>query len=262
MLNGMKAGLMVMASLMVSATSFAQSGDVTGNTTIQSFAKAKKILLTKVYNTDAMRVTLYCQAHYGADKVVTVPDGFVDTTARKPRQRPYRITWEHVVPAENFGRSFVEWREGAPECERNGRSFKGRKCASKVNETFKRMEADLYNLYPAIDVVNIARQNYPFTQLSKNTPNTFGSCPLKIEDRRVEPPESARGMIARTTLYFAAAYGNHYRLSDAQTKLMNAWNKTYPVSATECHRARLIEAIQKNENPFVKGPCVAANLYR
>ena len=169
------------------------------------------------------------------------------------------MEWEHVVPAENFGRAFAEWREGDEACVRNnGKPFKGRACAEKVNQEFRYMQADLYNLYPAIGAVNAVRSNYRYTMLP-DAASSFGSCPMKVSGRAVEPPEYTRGAIARTMLYMQDAYPK-YKLSNAQMKLMTAWDKMYPVDAWECLRAKRIERIQGNENPFVKEACRKAGL--
>ena len=104
-----------------------------GNTEIESFNKAKRLLETKVYYDH--RVTLYCGAAFDERKNVTLPDGF---TTPKHAKRAHRVEWEHVVPAENFGRAFVEWREGADVCVDNrGKAFKGRRCAEKANAQYR-----------------------------------------------------------------------------------------------------------------------------
>ena len=225
-----------------------------GNTTIESFSKAKKILEQDVYYDH--RVTFYCLAEFDSKKNVTLPEGF---TTQKHQKRAARVEWEHVVPAENFGRAFVEWREGDPRCvRRSGKSFKGRACAEKVNREFRLMQADLYNLYPAIGAVNAARSNYRYTMLPEAA-SSFGSCPMKISGRAVEPPEYTRGATARTMLYMQDAYPL-YKMSSAQQKLMTAWNTMYPVDRWECLRAERIEKIQGNENPFVKEACRKADL--
>ena len=152
-----------------------------GNTTIESFSKAKKILEQDVYYDH--RVTFYCLAEFDSKKNVTLPEGF---TTQKHQKRAARVEWEHVVPAENFGRAFVEWREGDPRCVRSsGKSFKGRACAEKVNREFRLMQADLYNLYPAIGAVNAARSNYRYTMLPEAA-SSFGSCPMKISDSELK----------------------------------------------------------------------------
>lgn len=226
-----------------------------GNTSIESFNQAKRLLETKVYYDH--RVTLYCGAAFDDQKNITLPQGFTTT---KHVKRASRVEWEHVVAAENFGRTFIEWREGSPDCvDKKGKLFKGRNCAQKVNAEYRLMQSDLYNLYPAIGAVNAMRQNYNF-QMLPGAANSFGSCEMKIEDRKAEPPERARGQIARTHLYMQHVYPR-FKLSSQQDKLMTAWNKTYPVDKWECTRAKRIEAIQGNENRFVKDPCKAAGLW-
>ena len=110
------------------------------NTQIGSFAKARK-LLPQVYASHEQ--TFYCGCPYTDTTVDFTSCGY------HPKGKPEtarRLQWEHVVPAENFGRSFPEWREGAPACVDNkGNAFKGRNCASKVSATYRFMEADLYN---------------------------------------------------------------------------------------------------------------------
>lgn len=243
------------AILVASIGLTATQGWAAGNTRIESFNQAKKLLEQKVYFDH--RETFYCRATFDSKKNVTLPKGF---TTEKHEKRAHRVEWEHVVPAENFGRTFAEWRDGDEECVRsNGKPFKGRACAEKVNQEFRYMQADLYNLYPAIGAVNAVRSNYRYTMLP-DAASSFGSCPMKVSGRAVEPPEYTRGAIARTMLYMQDAYPK-YKLSNAQMKLMTAWDKMYPVDAWECLRAKRIERIQGNENPFVKEACRKAGLF-
>jgi len=216
-----------------------------GNNWNQSFNKSKKILERQVYFDH--RETIYCGAEFTADKQVIPPQGF---STSKYSKRAKRIEWEHVVPAENFGRTFTEWRDGDSRCvDKRGKSFKGRKCAEKVNTEYRYMQSDMYNLYPAVGAVNAMRQNYNFTMLPDEE-SDFGSCSMKIENRKAEPPVSSRGRIARTYKYMEWAYPR-YKMSKAQRKLMDAWDKMYPTSKWECVRAKRIQDIQGNMNPFV-----------
>lgn len=226
-----------------------------GNTTNDSFSRAKK-MLGQVYADH--RVTFYCGATYDAQGNITLPDGF---ETPKHEKRADKIEWEHALPAENFGQAFPEWREGSPECVDNkGKEFKGRKCAEKVNPEYRLMQADMYNLYPAIGAVNAMRSNFNYAMLAGEQP-TFGACEMKIADRKAEPPARARGQITRTYFYMADAYGPRYHMSRQQEQLMGAWDRQYPVDAWECTRAKRIEALQGNENRFVKQPCQAAGLW-
>ncbi len=166
----------------------------------------------------------------------------------------YSINWEHIVPAEHFGRNFREWREGSEVCVEDGRAYKGRKCAEKASREFRLMHADMYNLYPAVDAVNKARGNLEFAELGKNVPNAFGSCAMKIRGSAVEPPEASRGIIARTYKYMAWAYPR-YKMSASTEKLMNAWDNMHPATDWECRRARRIAKLQGNTNPFTEEAC-------
>lgn len=101
------------------------------------------------------------------------PLGFTTT---KHIKRSEKVEWEHVVPAENFGRTFVEWIKGSKVCVNSkGKSFKGRRCAEKINNEYRYMQADMHNLFPAISAVNAMRSNYNFTILP-NINSKFGSC--------------------------------------------------------------------------------------
>lgn len=172
----------------------------------------------------------------------------------KYQKRANKVEFEHVVPAENFGRGFKEWRNGHPSCiDSKGKSFKGRSCALKVNTEFRYMYADMYNAVPSIGAVNALRSNYNFTMLP-NESSDFGSCAMKIENRSVEPPEQSRGRIARTYLYMAMTY-DKFKLSNKQRQIMEAWDKMYPISQWECQRAKRIESIQGNAHPILKQRC-------
>jgi deoxyribonuclease-1 len=158
------------------------------------------------------------------------------------------------VPAKNFGRTFSEWRDGHPSCvSKKGKSFKGRKCASKMNKEYRLMQSDMYNLFPAIGAVNAMRSNYNFVA-QVNAKSGFGSCDMKIDNRKAEPPIESRGRIARTYLYMGATY-KRYSMSKSQKQLMNAWDRMYPVSAWECKRAERINNIQRSTNQKITKEC-------
>lgn len=50
---------------------------------------------------------------YDIDGHINLPHDFTITAYK---QRTIKVEWEHVVPAENFGRAFAEWREGHHQC--------------------------------------------------------------------------------------------------------------------------------------------------
>jgi deoxyribonuclease I len=220
-----------------------------GNTRINSFGKVKKIL-RKLYQNH--RITFYCGCTY--DREVNHSScGYKPkrplTKKGKKNKRAFRIEWEHVVPAHAFGKSFKEWQIGDPKC--GGK--KGRKCARK-NKLFARMEADLYNLVPAIGEVNSNRSNYSMADIPGEE-REYGSCDVEIKGRKVEPRPAVRGNIARTYLYMDWAYPGRGIISAHERKFFETWDKADPVDDWECERARLIEKVQGNANLFVKRSC-------
>ncbi len=241
----------VLAAVLISScASAASDADAPrGNTKIGSFQQSKQLMLPRVYS--GHRVTLYCGAEFDAQKNVKLPSGFYPG---EYRDNANVINWEHIVPAENFGRNFSEWTRGAAACTKKGHSFKGRKCASKENREFRFMEADMHNLYPAIGAVNTARQSYDFTEFEPGARSTFGSCQMKVRGNKAEPPERSRGIISRAYLYMDWAYPA-YTMDKYTKALMNTWNEKYPVSDWECERDRRIARVQGNHNPFVQQAC-------
>ena len=219
------------------------------NTQITSFSKSKKLLL-KVYKDNP--VTLYCGCSFKGKKPDLSSCGYIP---KKDRKRANRIEWEHVVPAHAFGQSFSEWRKGHPKCvSKKGKKFKGRKCAQKINEEYRRMQADMFNLYPAIGEVNGRRSNYSMAIINGEK-REFGECDVEIKSRKVEPREEIRGEIARTYLYMDSVYPGRGIISKKNKKLFEAWNKSDPVDEWECERAKRIEKIQGNRNEIVFEKC-------
>lgn len=225
----------------------ATAGHSTGNVSNDSYSRASRQLMRNVYN-QLPNKTLYCEATFSG-RVITDSNGFYSS---KYTTRGKKMEWEHVVPAENFGRNLPSWRSGNSECvTRAGIPYKGRRCATKISQEYRYMQADMYNLYPSIGAVNALRRNYRYAVV---TGDKLGDCDMIINSAKAYPSESVRGTVARIHLYFDSAYPN-YTLSDSQRQLFNAWDKTYPVTRNECDRGDLIETIQGNENSIVKDLC-------
>lgn len=187
-------------------------------------------------------------------KAITEYNGYTGTKRAKRAKRAKRIEWEHVVPAHNFGQTFEAWQTGVKECVNNkGKSFKGRRCANKASKEYRLMQADMYNLFPAIGSVNAYRSNFNFVMMPKEK-SDFGACDMRIENKKAQPPVESRGRIARTYLYMDEAY-NRYSMSKAQRTLMNAWDKQYPTSNWECKRNDRISKIQKSDNKIMLKRC-------
>ncbi|MDP5253925.1 MULTISPECIES: endonuclease [unclassified Vibrio] len=208
-----------------------------------SFATAKRLLATKIYPQHTTSFYCGCPIQWQGRK--GIPDlAACGYQVRKQPKRANRIEWEHVVPAWQFGHQLQCWQKG------------GRKYCARYDQDFKKMESDMHNLTPAIGEVNGDRSNYNFSQWNGMDGVSYGQCTMQVnfKGRKVMPPESSRGAIARTYLYMSQTYG--FKLSSSQSKLMQAWNRQYHPSEWECQREIKIADIQGNHNPFVQKACL------
>lgn len=231
------------AAAIIAACSSTPQGEAQ-NTTVESFRRAKK-LMVQVFKGN--EVTLYCGCTYQGKSVDHASCGYEPL---KPGGRADRMEWEHVVPAWAFGQAFTEWREGHPDCvDSRGRPYKGRKCARKTSRQFRLMEADLYNLQPAIGEVNGLRGHYGMGMVPGEK-RRFGECDVEIEGRKIEPRPAVRGDIARTYLYMDRAYPGRGIVSKKNRPLFEAWDREDPVDAAEQDRLAKIGEMLENVGRF------------
>ncbi len=217
---------------------------------VRHFPQAKRLALEIHKNHP---YTLYCHCRYSGHSIDLKSCGY---KVRSNSERAARLEWEHVVPAEAFGQSFAEWREGSVRCIHKGKKFKGRKCAQNSPE-FARIEADLYNLWPEVGELNGLRSNFSMAELGaeKSNLSEFGACKAKIEDHKFEPMAHAKGRVARVYLYMEQTYPGRGIVSDKNKKLFEAWDRLHPVDPWECERAQKIEALTGKKNEILKSRC-------
>ncbi|WP_461537088.1 endonuclease [Spongorhabdus nitratireducens] len=214
----------------------AKTADIPGPPS--SFSKAKRIA-AQVYATHTK--TFYCGCDYNTKGKKLIPADLKSCgyEIRKQVKRANRIEWEHVVPAWDFGHQLQCWQNG------------GRKNCKKKSDVFRRMEADLHNLVPSIGEINGDRSNFRFGVLDYIS-DMYGQCDFKVDfkQRRAEPPEAQRGKIARTYLYMDDHY-SEFSLGKQQRRLMESWNKMYPVTDWERERNQRIASIMGWGNPYI-----------
>jgi deoxyribonuclease I len=212
------------------------------------FSKSKKILLKQIYPDH--QITFYCGNPYeitrvgGKEKSLIIEDDkFYSprkpfTKSGKENERAKRIEWEHVMPAENFGRHLSCWKEG------------GRK-ACKKDPIFNEMEGDMHNLVPAIGEVNGDRSNYRY---GADIPKVgqYGQCRFEVDfkAKRAYPREDIRGDIARIYFYMSDKY--NINLSKQERRMMEVWDKQDPIDEWERIKNKRVEKLQGNANPYIK----------
>ena len=209
---------------------------------MESFNEAKKVL-PSIYKQIDDPKTIYC----GCDLSIERNRFNVDLKScgykvRKQAKRAARVEIEHVMSAWEFGHQLKCWQDG------------GRKNCNRNSTQFEIMEGDLHNLFPAVGEVNGDRSNYRFQDWN-GKPTQYGKCEMIVDfkGKRAQPPKNSRGLIARAYLYMSDKY--KIRLSQAQRRLYEAWDRMYPVTESECLRNELINKVQGNDNPFVSRQC-------
>lgn len=197
-----------------------------------SFEQSKRIL-KNIYKDH--QITFYCGCNYTYENQDNMIDrkscGYVPRNATtkngNPNERARRIEWEHVMPAENFGKHLPCWREG------------GRKACQK-DPLFQKMEADMMNLVPAIGELNGDRSNYRY---GANEPKIgqYGRCNFEVDfeaNRAYVRPE-IKGDIARIYIYMSEKY--NINLSKQERQMMEAWDKMDPIDNWEKEKRKLLK---------------------
>jgi deoxyribonuclease-1 len=207
-----------------------------------TFSEAKEVAKQKIYLDQATSAQgdLYCGCKWNW---VGKSGGRIDAKscglqARKQETRAQRTEWEHIVPAWTFGHQRQCWQNG------------GREHCVSDDPVFQAMEADLFNLYPAVGEVNGDRSNFNYGMASGVAPQ-YGQCKTKVDfdQHAAEPRDEVKGLVARTTFYMFDRY--NLSMSRQQQQLLMAWDKQFPVTLWEKERNKRIAAIMGHPNPFV-----------
>ena len=221
---------------------------------IPSFEAAKTIARDTIYvghHTD-----FYCGCKW---EPKGKSGGVIDAAAcgyepKKDRARGKRLEWEHVMPAWFFAHNLRCWKEGDDRCENNdGKKLTNRDCCRKVNARFRKIEADLHNLVPAVGELNGNRSNTPYGFVD-GEPRQYGRCNFEIggDPKVTEPPDNVRGDAARVWFYMSETYG--ISIPPAMAEMFRQWSEADPPDEWELRRNERIFEAQGNRNPFVRRP--------
>ena len=227
------------------------SFDTLQPSTSTSFSQSKKKLM-KLYLNAGQTQTLYCGCSFNKAKDIDhLSCGYVPRKQTNKRSR--RLEWEHVMPAHAFGKNLQCWQKKLCT-KRNGKTYKGRKCCSRISDKFKMMQADMHNLFPSIGEVNGDRSNHPFGDIP-DEPRVYGQCDFELrknlgrKGKIAEPTEAIRGDIARAYFYMSSQYD--VLIPGEYKEILSQWNLSDPPDDWEIERNDLIEAVQGNRNRFV-----------
>lgn len=207
-----------------------------------SFPKAKSIVY-KIFSKHPQ--TLYCNCRFDSKHQIDLHSCHMESVINKKRAHIAEI--EHILAADMFGHNLSCWQNSI--CEHHGKTYKGRKCCEKMDGKFRQIESELYNLWPAVGLVNIARSNYSYGMVDSD--EKFYGCDFKINriTHEVEPSDTAKGIVARATLFMSNKY--QIPLSDDKRQLYLQWHKKYPPTIWGKEWASQIALIEGYNNSYI-----------
>lgn len=211
----------------------------------ETFREAKKIL-KNIYGVS--NKTFYCNCNYRGKKVDKESCGYQGKIKKGKEmysKRSNRIEWEHIFPVSKAIGAFKK-------CNKNGKKLSRKKCL-KVSKEFRELEANLFNLVPAVGSLNAVRRNYSYAEISGEI-REWGRCDFEKVGRKVEPQDSVKGDIARIYYYLDQKYPFVGVISKKNKKLFDSWNRMDPISDQEKRINCLKAKYQGHSNPFV-GEC-------
>lgn len=132
-----------------------------------------------------------------------------------------------------------------------------RQCRLDENSRFTRMEADMHNLYPVWQDVDVSRRNTLFGMIEGENWR-YEKCDFERHLGVTEPRPIARGNIARSVFYMHTEYGvpvDRKMLSE-----LKLWNREDPPSKQESLRNDIIEELQGNRNQYIDNPTMAEQI--
>lgn len=147
------------------------------------------------------------------------------------------IDVEHIYPVSRMLR-FVHCRSRL-------------QCFESGNKAFRKMEADMHNLYPAWQAIILYRYEMSYGMV-RGENRRFGDCDVEWKSGVLEPRPIARGNIARAYFYMHDRYGLPIRPD--MLALLKQWNRSDPPSSQEKYRNNRIEALQGVRNPYIDNP--------
>lgn len=122
-----------------------------------------------------------------------------------------------------------------------------RQCSNKPE--YNAVADDLHNLYPIQRSVEIDRRGSQFADLPVD--NRDHDCGYRIAFQSFDPPDHAKGNIARAMIYM---YRQHSLPLVGNLEMYKRWHQIDPVDDEEKARNAAIGRIQGNRNPFIDNP--------
>ena len=174
----------------------------------------------------------------------------VDTTACAVKEVNQTVKWMQVVPDSFFGRHMDCMNEEVCTNVFTKKKFGSPMCCRRVNDKYKMMESDLFNLIPVLSEVSLKRGSRGFSDVEKPE---FSIGSLMFDATSMEPRDAVKGDIARVYLYMDERYG--LDLSKHQKETFMRWHRLDNVDNHECAVAKIILKVQGGTNTLLQEGC-------
>lgn len=154
------------------------------------------------------------------------------------------ISIEHAFPAEWVARSLRCDKKRA-ECRTD----------PDIGERFNHAEADMHNMWPALQKLNASRGFLPFAEIEGEEPREVQigarvfQCDFENNGEYVEPRPNVRGNLARSIFYMCDEYG--FAVPKGMMPFLRQWNREDPPTPAERRRAEWIAEQQGTRNKFI-----------
>ncbi|MBI5209327.1 MAG: endonuclease [Elusimicrobia bacterium] len=126
------------------------------------------------------------------------------------------------------------------------------------------MKSDLHHLLATFIHPNSVRGSLPFGEV-RGAGEYHNNGGAKAGQGVFEPPDAAKGRVARAVLYFYTRYHDRNITNggfgpdfwNRKLELILRWNRRFPPDQDEKRRNDLVERFQGNRNPYVDDPALA-----
>lgn len=111
--------------------------------------------------------------------------------------------------------------------------------------------SDPHNIYPVQRRVDLDRRGTQFGDLPDDIKTASDNCPYQLSFQTFDPPEYARGNVARAMLYMHVI---HDLPLIGSLEMYQRWSREDPPDDEERERNQAIKAMTGQGNPFIETP--------
>jgi len=196
------------------------------------------------------KVTAVNSCQYDYDKSSCMDKSMVNGTSCQMEEQNLTMRWMQVVPDTFYGREYSCMAQQPCTNIFSKKAFGGPMCCRRIDVTYRKMEADLFNLIPVVSLLAEQQNGRIFYDVVK-VDVMLGK--VKADQQYLEPPDETKGNIARVYLYMDETYDLHLSAKQKETYLR--WHQKDAVDAKECDLGQLILKVQGGNNHWIEEGC-------